>query len=236
MPAGILVDLDRVLRWFIKLESTASLFLFSWSLPDSNSCREGQRLQAELRFWSETFFLRGYSTGTWQLDKALKLMSHGLLCHGVKELYVFSLKAKANSIQISINERRKASFQAHCKISHSWSLLKPEVGWDTEIDGPHFSTDVHLVALVGRPKVCDFKTRDVQLALGILQQISWIFVFHWAAFASIMPTDFTTAWSWEAILLRHHCRCEVLLQCHREKGSSSLGLQLFYWKIKNLCL
>lgn len=31
-----------------------------------------------------------------QLDKALKLMSHRLLCHGVKELYVFFLKAKAN--------------------------------------------------------------------------------------------------------------------------------------------
>lgn len=31
-----------------------------------------------------------------QLDKALKLMSHGLLCHGVKELYVFFLKVKAN--------------------------------------------------------------------------------------------------------------------------------------------
>lgn len=47
-------------------------------------------------------------------------------------------------MQRSINERRKASVQAHCKVSDTWGLLKSGVGWDTEIDGPCFLTDVQF--------------------------------------------------------------------------------------------
>lgn len=59
-----LADLAIALSWLIELESTAPSLLFARSLPDSNSCSQGQRLQSELRIWNEIFYLRGCRAGT----------------------------------------------------------------------------------------------------------------------------------------------------------------------------
>lgn len=105
------VDLARVLSQLIELESTASSFLFAWSLPDNNSCREGQRLQAELRLWNETFFLRGCSTGTWAIRQSIEVNESWVIvswCQGTLCVFPQS-QSKLNSEKHKWKEKSKCS-------------------------------------------------------------------------------------------------------------------------------
>lgn len=104
-------DLARVLSWLIELESTASSFLFARSLPDSNSCSEGQRLQAELRLWNETFLLRGCSTGTWAIRQSIEVNESWVVvswCQGTLCVFPQS-QSKLNSEKHKWKEKSKCS-------------------------------------------------------------------------------------------------------------------------------